>query len=79
MNQPSDVLPPGLWYDAKRHRYRVRVYRRARIIHLSYHHDLEAALHALDRARALQDFIKRRDGHTIIWCDMVHALAENLI
>lgn len=37
-------LPKGLFFDPKRNRYRVRLYRGAEIVHLSYHKTLDEAL-----------------------------------
>jgi hypothetical protein len=38
------ALPPGIWYDRERNRYRVRVYSGRRAVHLSYHPDEGSAL-----------------------------------
>lgn len=47
MNAP---LPPGIWYEAERDRYRVRVYKGTTVIHLSYHADYTDALSAWHEA-----------------------------
>lgn len=36
-------LPKGIWYEAKRDRYRVRLYDGQQVRHLSYHRTLEEA------------------------------------
>ena len=40
----------GIFYEAKRKRYRVRVYKYSRVTHCSYHKTLEAAEATLDVA-----------------------------
>lgn len=43
--------PRGLWYEAPRKRWRVRLYKRGRLYHLSYHTTYKDALAALQAAR----------------------------
>lgn len=43
--------PPGLWYEAARNRWRVRLYKQRQLYHLSYHTDYTEALSALHHAR----------------------------
>lgn len=51
------TAPTGLWYEAGRRRWRVRLYKDNRVIHLSYHRKEEDALAALAAAQALQQTI----------------------
>lgn len=37
----------GLWFETTRHRWRVRLYSKGRIYHLSYHHDYREAIDTL--------------------------------
>lgn len=39
----TSTLPPGIWYENKRNRYRVRIYSGRRAVHLSYHDSIEEA------------------------------------
>lgn len=48
MSQPPT---PGLWYEAARKRWRVRLYKKRHLYHLSYHSDYHEALSALYDAR----------------------------
>lgn len=38
------ALPPGIWYEVERGRFRVRVYKGTHVFHLSYHQDVDDAL-----------------------------------
>ena len=49
-------LPRGIYYEAARKRYRVRVYKFSKVTHRSYHRDLPTALLALEAA------LEHRDG-----------------
>ena len=51
-------LPTGIWFEAKRNRYRVRVYKYSKVTHRSYHRELPTALLALEAA------LEHRDGVT---------------
>lgn len=51
------MIPQGLWFEAGRRRWRVRLYKDNRVIHLSYHRTEAAALAALIEAQALQQTI----------------------
>lgn len=42
----------GCWFDPVRQRWRVRLYLKGRVFHLSYHHDKVAADQAYDRAKS---------------------------
>lgn len=44
-------LPRGIYYEAKRRRYRVRLYYGQRILWRSYHTTLEAAVEQLENAK----------------------------
>jgi hypothetical protein len=59
----TEKLPRGIWHEVgpNRNRYRVRVYRRARRIHLSYHDTLEEAVTALKAAREHQNYVRQED------------------
>ena len=48
-------LPPGVWYEATRKRYRVRLYKEGEVFHLSYHGDVDEAL------EAWEDVVTKRD------------------
>ncbi len=48
-----DNLPKGIWYEAQRQRYRVRIYRKDVVQHLSYHETLEEAIEALQQCNAI--------------------------
>lgn len=45
------TLPRGLWYEAPRKRWRVRLYKKRHLCHLSYHASYEEAIEALSAAR----------------------------
>lgn len=49
-----DRLPRGIYYEARRQRYRVRIYKNNQVVYRSYHTLLEDALAALSQARAVQ-------------------------
>jgi len=51
MGKIFDNLPPGIWYEADRRRYRVRIYSGTTPIHLSYHISLEEAIVAWREAQ----------------------------
>lgn len=38
------TMPPGIWYEYNRRRFRVRVYAGDRVVHLSYHTKYQHAL-----------------------------------
>lgn len=40
----DDPLPRGIWYEAKRKRWRVRLYSGTKVRHRSYHQTKEQAL-----------------------------------
>jgi len=42
----------GIWYEKKRDRYRVRLYRDGELLERSYHRSYEAALAAWERAQS---------------------------
>ncbi len=48
-------IPPGIWYDAPRKRWRVRLYRQASIVWLSYHATQPEALEAYSHALSVQE------------------------
>lgn len=74
-----NTLPKGIWFEAKRQRYRVRVYRRSRVIHRSYHKSLDEAKAALREARKHRTDIRANEGPVSSVQDQVRALTENLI
>lgn len=51
----------GIWFEAARNRYRVRLYRRGRIVHLSYHADAESAAKAYEEAKAEVERIREAE------------------
>lgn len=56
MAAPTQPLPKGVWYEEKRDRYRVRIYRgSSRVIHLSYHETEADALRAWATAKLVQE------------------------
>ncbi len=50
----NNSLPKGIYFEPLRNRYRVRLYKAGRIIHRSYHKDLEAAEEAYGSAKNIQ-------------------------
>jgi hypothetical protein len=54
-------LPRGIWFDASRKRYRVRLYQGTSVFHLSYHASKDEALSAYHAAlsRKLKPFEER--------------------
>lgn len=49
--EPTPTLPKGIWYDAPRKRWRVRLYEGKEIRHLSYHRSLDEAIQAYNVAK----------------------------
>jgi len=76
---PHFKLPRGLWKDPLRDRYRVRIYRRNRVIHLSYHHTLAEALEAHRNARKQRARIRKHEGPIAGVTRCISALNEDLI
>lgn len=73
-------LPRGIWWDEKRQRWRVRVYRRNRCIHLSYHKELVDALNAYWAAKDRQRWLRCHDDCAIVTvADQVEALKTKII
>ncbi len=62
MQQNRCSLPKGIYFEADRNRFRVRLYLRQRVIHRSYHRDLRDALEALRRAKARREALKTSDS-----------------
>lgn len=49
---PDKMNPPrGLWYEAKRNRWRVRLYKQRHLCHLSYHSSYADAVETLHQAK----------------------------
>ena len=48
-------IPPGIFFEKARQRFRVRLYRQEVVVWRSYHRTLDDALRALDLARQIQD------------------------
>jgi hypothetical protein len=44
---------PGIWFEANRNRYRVRLYKGKKVNHLSYHATYAQALAAYNKVKAL--------------------------
>ena len=49
--QPDTELPPGIWFEPVRKRFRVRLYNGTRVAHLSYHDTEEDARQAWTHAQ----------------------------
>lgn len=47
-------LPPGIWFETARGRYRVRLFRQTVCVWRSYHKNLDDALRVYDAARTAQ-------------------------
>jgi hypothetical protein len=54
----STALPPGIWFEDERGRYRVRVYKGTRVIHLSYHDEVDEAFVAWHEAHRSKRVIR---------------------
>jgi hypothetical protein len=52
------ALPPGIWYEEGRGRFRVRVYKGTTVIHLSYHEDYDEALSAWHDAHRTKHVVR---------------------
>jgi len=48
---PPDDLPPGIWFEPGRSRWRVRLYSGTRVLHLSYHESEHSARSAWTQAQ----------------------------
>ena len=48
------MLEPGIWYEQPRNRYRVRLYKKGQVVHLSYHKDLASAQVAKEEAEKVR-------------------------
>lgn len=71
-------LPRGVWYDAPRKRFRVRLYRGTAVVYLNYHKTAEGALEDYERARASFQLIEGSSAlHTVD--DQVAALRRQFI
>lgn len=55
MSCANAPLPPGVWYEAARSRYRVRLYAHDTCIWLSYHSTVDEAVSAWRQAKAVQE------------------------
>jgi hypothetical protein len=55
-------MPRGLFFDPKRDRYRVRLYRGHAVVHLSYHKNLDDALREYHRVSESRPEIKPGPG-----------------
>jgi hypothetical protein len=55
MSRANAPLPPGVWYEAARSRYRVRLYAHDTCIWLSYHGTADEAITAWRSAKAVQE------------------------
>lgn len=50
----DNELPRGVYYEAARKRYRVRIYKNKRVVHLSYHKRLNDALNTWHEVQGAQ-------------------------
>jgi len=50
-------LPRGVYYEARRKRYRVRLYKGNRVVHRSYHKTAEDAVQTWTKARGTQQTV----------------------
>ena len=60
MTKTKQSLPPGIWYEPARKRYRVRLYRKSVVFHRSYHKTLTEAKRAYNTALAEVRMARRR-------------------
>ena len=69
---------PGLWYDAPRRRWRVRIYRKGLMRHLSYHNAYEDALRAHQRALScpVSDKTKPANPNATDTKSLIHRLRQ---
>lgn len=75
----ENALPPGIWFEERRNRYRVRIYRRGRVIHRSYHQNVTDALREYVRAKMLQDWLHDNDAKPMTSANRIAAFASNII
>ena len=52
---PPPPLPPGVWYEKQRERYRVRLYIKSKVVFRGYYRTREAAI------RAYEEALRRKD------------------
>jgi hypothetical protein len=57
---PTLRLPKGVFFEEERQRWRVRLYKEADVMHLSYHRTLEDALETWLVAKARQKHSRRQ-------------------
>lgn len=60
MPQSRCSLPKGIYFEADRNRFRVRLYLQQQVVHRSYHRDLRDAIDALRRARDEREELRSR-------------------
>ena len=58
-------LPKGVWYDAKRKRYRVRLYHYSTVIYRKYAASLDEALRLYKEALKLQKRIREKQDEPL--------------
>lgn len=75
----ENELPPGIWFEERRKRYRVRVYRRGRVIHRSYHQNVTDALREYVRAKMLQAWLHANDAKPMTSANRIAAFASNVV
>jgi hypothetical protein len=79
----NTTLPEGIWYEAHRNRYRVRVRRKNRIVHQTRHpvtqQGLEEAFESLRRGRRKRVYIIKHERQIASDADGIRALAEDLV
>lgn len=60
---PTQKLPRGLWFDAERNRWRVRLWRNTKMF-ISYHDTYEEALSAHTALKAVTRMVPKRVRRT---------------
>jgi hypothetical protein len=72
-------LPVGIWKEPDRRRYRIRLYARRVVVHLSYHKTLHDALTAYpDALKAQQDAYNRNTPRAISIRERIAQLKTSL-
>jgi hypothetical protein len=80
MDESPKILPKGIFFEAARQRWRVRVYKQGLVIYLSYHKTLEDALTGWYIAKTRQRFAIRRKSthHTDSIHNLLHSIQDSL-
>lgn len=81
MSHTAEKPPRGIWYEAERRRWRVRVYRRNRIVFCNYARSFPAALTMWRAAKEHQNKI-RKSPESLVTQGLeaqLHAMVRGLI